>query len=305
MADDERDVDSDETVEDPAPVEADSPDAEESEAEEPQAAEEVAATSGERPASARERRRERARQSAPGQVGATLRHYRGHAIIFLAFAAVVGFMAVSAGEVIHCPGHWHARMDFYVNDRPVNFAHPKFTLEGGQGMPVSSHMHQGSEGTWHFEPVGGRECGRFRDALSYVDIEMTDSSLVLDGAHTSLGQAGTFGVDANHALRVFHIVAEASEDNPNGSVLTGAEPWSEVAPSEILGHQLKQWERVLVLYGNYTDAEVADLQQTVGQRLVPYNDGALYGTKSMVPAVGVAIIGLVVLGGWNALSKKT
>lgn len=216
------------------------------------------------------------------------RHYKGHLVIFLVFAAIVTAMVVTANNAKPCPGHWHASQDVYVNGERMSYQHPKFTLEGRLGMPVSTHMHDGNDAMWHFEPQAGTQCSPFREALAFVDTDISPGKLVLDGVHEDLGQAGVFTDNGTSTLRAYHRV--------------GGEDWQSISIPSLHGRQLQPDERVLIVYGNETDDQLAPFKAKADGNEIQ-SSSRITG-PSYVAATGVGLIGLIVLGAWHALSKK-
>lgn len=242
--------------------------------------------------SARDRRRERAKANAPGSGARTFKRYRVHLVIVLIFGAIVTAMAVNGAKGADCPGHWHASQDVFVHGERISFNHPKFTLEGarsyGGSMPVSSHMHQGDDAMWHFEPSTPNTCIEFGDALRFVDMDLESGRLVLDGGHEALGQAGTYRNGENGTLQAEHKVGDGE--------------WEDISISSLNRRQLRPDERVLIHFDNGT-ADQELMRSTAEAHSIQGSSGVGKGS-GYVPAVGVGILGLVVLGAWHSLSRK-
>lgn len=242
------------------------------------------------PMTARERRRSRAQSSKPKASGTAWRRYKVHLIIVLIFGGLATAMAVNASQTQDCPGHWHSTMDVYVNGARVSFNHPKYDLNGaranGGSMSMAMHMHQPDDAMWHWEPVGA-DCAELRDALRHVDMELTSSRLVLDGAHEQLGVSGTFTENETHKLSAWHRIGDGE--------------WEEMSISRILGRQPQPDERQLIVFGNETD--VTPFQAKADSNNLQGSSGS-QGGASYVPVVGVSIMGLVALGVWHSLSRK-
>lgn len=240
--------------------------------------------------SARDRRRERAKVNAPSNAGRTFKQYRVHLVIVLLFGAIVTGMSISASRGPECPGHWHSTQDFYVNGDRVSYLHGKYDLNGaranGGSMSVSAHMHNtgGNDYTWHFEPPTARKCIPYEDALRVIDTDLSKDRLVLDGEQDITGD---FRVDSNHTLRAFHRVGDGA--------------WDSISIGSLLDRQLRPEERLIVVYGNATD-DIAAFQAAADSHAIESSSDVSAG--SLVPAVGVGILGLVVLVGWHILSRK-
>lgn len=237
--------------------------------------------------SARDRRRERAKAAGGAGAGRTFKRYRVHVAIVLIFGAIVSVMAVKASEPAECPGHWHSTMDVYVEGARISFAHPKFTLEGsaanGGSMTAAAHMHRSDDFMTHME---GR-CVSFEEFVGYLDMGLTSDRLVLDGAHVALGQAGTYEEAGNNTLQAMHRL-------PDGD-------WESIGIGTLLDRQLLPNERVLVVYGDDDSTAIESFQDAADQHTIQSSSAR---NTSLFPAVGVGIMGLVVLLGWHAMSKK-
>jgi hypothetical protein len=242
--------------------------------------------------SPRERRRSRAASHKPSGTSVAWKRYRVHLVIVLVLAAILTAMVVNARDTKDCPGHWHSTMDVYVNGQRVSFKSPKYDLNGGGSggsMGLSIHMHQPDDAMLHWEPQGAIECIPFREALSKVDMELTSTQLVLDGAHEQLGLSGTFKADAQHNLTAWHRVGD------DGS-------WEKVSISKVLSSQQQRGERLLIVYGNETEAQLAPYQAKADGNNIQQNSEP--AGVSYVPVIGVSIMGLVALAVWHALSRK-
>jgi hypothetical protein len=247
------------------------------------------------PMTARERRRSRAQSSKPkGQGGRTVwQRYKVHVIIVLIFGGLAAAMAVNASQTKECPGHWHSTMDVYVNGQRVSFNHQKYDLNGasrnGGSMSLAMHMHQPDDALWHWEPQGGADCAELRDALEHVDMELTSSRLVLDGAHEQLGLSGTFTENETHKLSAWHRIGDGE--------------WEEMGINALLGRQPQPDERQLIVFGNQTEEQMAPFRAKADANNLQGSSGS-QGGASYVPVVGVSIMGLVALGVWHSLSRK-
>ncbi|MHB8634265.1 MAG: hypothetical protein ACYDBQ_09940, partial [Thermoplasmatota archaeon] len=105
---------------------------------------------------------------------------------------------------------------------------------------------------WHFEPSPSR-CVPLGQANPFIGMDLTATSLVLKDAHsqiplagTSQMQAGTYNVDATHNLTAYHQLV--------------SQPWAKIDINVLNGRQLQDGEKVLILYGNYTAADVKSLE---------------------------------------------
>lgn len=246
------------------------------------------------PMTPRERRRSRASSGAGKPAGGpTLwKRYKVHVIILVIFGGLATAMAVNASQTQDCPGHWHSTMDVYVNGDRVTFNDPKYDLNGaranGGSMSLAAHMHQPDDAMWHWEPVGA-DCIPLGDVLDVIDMELTSSKLVLDGAHEKYGDAGTFTENETHKLSAWHRIGEGD--------------WEEISIRKILDRQAQPDERQLIVFGNETEEQMAPFRAKADSNNLQGSSGG-QGGASYVPVVGVSIMGLVALGVWHSLSRK-
>lgn len=146
-----------------------------------------------------------------------------------------------------CPGHWHSTLSVFVEGERVVFtANPQYTLEGGT-MPVRTHMHQGSESRWHFEPAE-QECIPLREALATVNVRLESGRLELSGDyHQNQGWGGVYEGDNERLLRAWIH-------------LRGGD-WASLEVAELAAMQVPDGAQVLVAFGAYDEAEVARMQE--------------------------------------------
>lgn len=200
----------------------------------------------------RERRaqhaKSQARKQAPGKM---LRKAIVPAIIILVIAGISAGFYFTAKNQGDCPGHWHATFDVYVQqsdgttDR-MEFRHPAFDLNGQ--TPFRSHMHQAdNKNQFHFEQGG--QCVGVQEAFSYVDVDVRATSLTFDGAHSALGQAGTYRVNDTRSLDAYIESADGV--------------WRHPSVRSILNYQLLDGERLLLTYGDFSPDEIAQFQAGV------------------------------------------
>lgn len=242
--------------------------------------------------SARDRRRQAAKARSGSGAGKSLKKYRVHLVIALVFGGIVTAMVVNAQQGTSCPGHWHPTFDVFVNGERVSYASPKYDLgssrSAGGSMAPSLHMHnqQGNDYTLHFEPSTPNTCLPFSDALRVIDTDLSSDRLVLDGDQSITGD---FRANATHQVATYHKLAGAD--------------WKEIDVSDLLDRQPQPDERILIVYGNQTEEALAPLRQTAEAH--PMTDSSGVGGKgSLVPAFGVGLLGVGLLAGWHALSKK-
>lgn len=203
--------------------------------------------------------RERRRQQSRGSGGGGRQIRWGKVIVPLLLLTVAG--AVVAVPFVYndfliddsCPGHWHSTMKAYVNGTEVDFT--AYNLES-QRTPISSHFHRNdARYKWHFEPAQ-RRCIEFREAASYIDLELHGDRIVLDGLHENAPWGGEHRTDGNNTVQALHKV--------------GDNDWRNIEIGRLNERQLRDGERVLILYGDYTEDQVRSYQESVPD---PYATG--------------------------------
>jgi hypothetical protein len=198
---------------------------------------------------ARQRRAERAKSKGSGIQfsGDWLRKLIVPAIIVLVLAAIVFAMVRWNQQFDDCPGHWHSTMKVYADGNEVTF--DAYNLEN-KNLPMAYHMHQGdARWKWHFEPQGGAECIPFSTPSRAIDMRVSAGKLTFGGEHAGMPWAGEHVANETHTLQIFH--------EPPG------ESWSTLTAKQLNNRQLKDGERLLILFGNYTDDEIESLKASV------------------------------------------
>jgi hypothetical protein len=203
--------------------------------------------------SQRDRRRQQ-NKSSKSKVSlprANLKQWAMPAIFMLLVGGVVTAMVLTSVSAEECPGHWHSTFNVYVDDERISYDHAQYDL--GQQTPLSYHLHQPNDALIHFEPPR-TECIPMETFLSAVDTTIGEGIISFDGNHASLGQAGTYENDGNRTLQFF--IAPTGDD------------WEIIGADELNERQSLDGERMLILFGNYTDERIAQLQGGV-----PYPPG--------------------------------
>lgn len=238
---------------------------------------------------ARERRRERAEENKEGfNAGSALKKIRVPLIIVLLWGAGMAIAVATSDAGQECPGHWHSTLSLHVDGQRVVFTqNPAYTLEGGI-MPISTHMHRGSEGIWHFEPTK-KGCIDYKDALARVDMQMTTDKLELKGDyHAQAGWGGTHTTNETNELNAWIKEWEGS--------------WEPIALNKLANMQVPDGAQVLVVYGNETDEAIAGFQEgatPVSQPPGPSDAGGL----PIGPLFGLSAFALVGLLVWRSFTK--
>jgi hypothetical protein len=205
----------------------------------------------------REKRAQRhkveSRKSAPGRMA---RKAALPAFVILLLAAVAAGFWYTNTHQPDCPTHWHGTFAVYVpeggdpsNPQEINFRSPYYDISSG--MPERAHMHQ-SDGynQIHFEQAG--TCVPVEEWMKYVQVRLSSSSIETYGHHAEMGQGGTWKASGNQTL---HTWVEASVD--------GNWTWQERPVKSVLNYQMKDGEKLLVYIGDYTPAQVQQMEASI------------------------------------------
>lgn len=241
---------------------------------------------------ARERRRQRAEQNNQGPgAGAVLKRFRVPIIIVLLWGAGVAIAVTTSDANQDCPGHWHSTMNVFVDGQQVVFtANPAYTLEGGT-MPVTTHMHRGSESIWHFEPTS-RDCIPYSDALRRVDMDLGSDRLELSGDyHQQRGWGGTHVGNETHSLHTWMKEWEGD--------------WEPVSASSLDSMQVPDGAEVLIVYGEENETAALGIYQ---DQVVAYPAGhapqdSTGSNLPLGPLFGLTAFALVGLLVWRSVTK--
>ena len=239
---------------------------------------------------ARERRRQRAEanRSGPG-AGAALKRFRVPLVIVLLWGAGVAIAVTTADANQDCPGHWHSSMSVFVEgDRVLFTPNPSYTLEGGT-MPMSTHMHRGSESLWHFEPTK-RECIPLGDALKRVEMDIGPGRLELSGDyHQQSGWGGTHTDNGTHSVQAW--IKEWEGD------------WEAISIKKLDAMQVPDGAEVIIAYGDANETALATLQsQATPNTQTPAPGGSGSGLP-LGPLFGLTAFALVGLLVWRSFTK--
>jgi hypothetical protein len=248
---------------------------------------------------ARERRRQRheqeTRKHRPGQ---KLKQWRIPIIIVLLWGAIVAYnVAASEGAFgdpgPDCPGHWHVTFDVFVDGQRVAFVdNPAYRITGEGGtLPLETHMHQGQDRIWHFEPAVPR-CIDLGDAAERVDVTWTADSLTLAGAyHESRGWGGTH-VDGVNGTLAFWVHDFGGE-------------WREVRGPDLAGRQPPDGQQVLIVFGDASAATLGQLQAAATPIPGNLEPRIATGEFPFVPVMAATIFAALALYLWFAATKKS
>ncbi len=177
---------------------------------------------------------------------------------------------VDAAGRTACPDHWHNGFDVYTQDasgpRRVDFVAPRwpgtslhyYEWNNGDhfrapGMSIASHAHMsGAEGSGstnqlHYEKPG--TCVGLADALRALDVHIRSDGMTLTGG---LRQGQPDLVLTNNATASLHIWTQDLEGT-----------WTAHSYSDIHSTQVKDGESFLIAFGNFTPAQVKQMQDGV------------------------------------------
>jgi hypothetical protein len=139
-----------------------------------------------------------------------------------------------------CKFHEHATFRVFDRGQELGFQHPRFDM---RHMAMRAHLHQPNDYQIHLE--GG--CADVAEFFGLMGMEIRPGHLRLD---QELHGGGALADDGNDTLR-FYLYHEVE----------GNWTWQEY--DGLLGHQLRDRQRMLITYGNLTDEEVAYQQSRV------------------------------------------
>lgn len=167
-------------------------------------------------------------------------------VVIAVLGIVVGAMVISQETADHCgegtAGHWHGAYSIWIDGERVQFTHPTYTSPAAstEEETQGTHVH-GDDGVYHFHPRPSTLCVSWNEAFDLLGAEVTSNGITLDDTNALQGEhEGT--------VRVF--VQEWSKQNPN---------WKEVDHNGLNANP-DNGDAVIVLIGEYTDEEVADIQ---------------------------------------------
>ncbi|MFA5943438.1 MAG: hypothetical protein WC876_03115 [Candidatus Thermoplasmatota archaeon] len=161
------------------------------------------------------------------------------AIVVVAIAGVVYAFQQSAETRRECPGHWHATFQIFVEGERVPFPQPPYLMAPQGKLPMSLHMHTPSQEILHFEPAQP-ECLGTKDTFEIVDVDLGATKMTIGDDHGPL--AGSYENDGNKTLRYFVQVRDGEMEETT---------WSKLG-----GRQLANGEKLLIAYGQYTEAQI-------------------------------------------------
>lgn len=194
-----------------------------------------------------QRAAENRRKAMPAKVG---KRALIAVIAVVALAGIVYAVQQNAETKGSCPGHWHSTFAIYVDGQRVSFPQPPYQLAPQGKLPMSMHMHTPSQELLHFEPAVPK-CLGVRDTFDLLDVGLSANKLVLDGDHERGPFGGTYEVSDNQTLRYF--VQERGEE------------MRETDWSKLRGRQLEDGEKLLIVFGDDSDAQIAAYMQSISE----------------------------------------
>lgn len=131
--------------------------------------------------------------------------------------------------------HWHAKYQIHVDGQLVNMANPRFN-----GMAYAdAHIHAPDYDLIHNEGTEGR--GTLGAFFAYqLGGKLSDDEMVIP-AGTS--RSGEFKANGTETLRLFVSNQPQKKD------------WTEI-PSGFYDVEFRDADRLLIMYGNYTDDQI-------------------------------------------------
>ncbi len=203
---------------------------------------------------ARERRRQRVRaeerRQLPMKAVKTFAVWGG---ILVGSAGVVWGLVYLSGLGEDCALeelHEHATFYVYDNGTRVRFQHPKFDMEGpGEAglLPSKVHMHQPNDYQVHLE-FGCATMGQF---FGYMGAEFEEGRFQLDDV---VNGGKVLEDEGNMTLRYFLFMPDEDRSKHNGT-------WIE--KPDLPSHQGRDCQRMLITFGELTDAMIAEQQKSV------------------------------------------
>lgn len=167
-------------------------------------------------------------------------------IIIVAIAGIVYAFQQSAETRGNCPGHWHATFQIFVDGERVPFPQPPYLMAPQGKLPMSLHMHTPSQEILHYEPPQP-DCLGTGDAFETLDIDLGASKLTVGEDHGPL--AGSYENDGNSTLRYFVQMRDGEMEETT---------WGDLG-----GRQLKNGEKLLIAYGDYSEDEIQSMMDGI------------------------------------------
>lgn len=160
----------------------------------------------------------------------------------LALTGVVwGYVEVDSKlEAKGCNFHEHATFRVVDEGQVLSFKHPRFDMSN---MAMKAHLHQPNDSQIHLEG----KCASVDDFFSLMGMKIEPGLLQLDH---ELHGGKVLEDEGNRTLRFF-LYHETPDD------------WKWEEYPGLLDHQLRDGQRMLVIYGEYTDEEITAFQDQV------------------------------------------
>lgn len=179
--------------------------------------------------------------------------------------------------------HEHASFYVFDNMTRVRFNHPNFDLGGGANrnayLPMKAHLHQDSAGEdWMLHLEYG--CSTLGQFFGYLGADLKPGRFQLD---QDLHERRVLQDDTNHTLSFYLWKPDRPNDKVNGN-------WT-LFP-DLHNHQMRQYEKALIVYGNYTEVELASLEAQVPAAAEggSIRDTPATGTLATLAAASLALV---------------
>lgn len=193
-----------------------------------------------------ERVREAQRQARPQKL---MKNVKVTALVLVGILALGG--AVYGYTQLPDPParvHWHAKYQIVVDNETVSFHDPEIY---DMRRYHDAHLHPPDQDIIHNEGREGR--GNLAGFVKFtLGGDLTPAKLVLPPGSS---KPGTYVEEDGNKVQIFVNNTEEGK------------PWTEISNPE--EYSFRNYDRILILYGNYTDEELRALQEN----FPPYGEG--------------------------------
>lgn len=166
-------------------------------------------------------------------------------VVVLVIGVVVGAMVLNQATADECgspSNHWHSAYSIWIDGERVPFTSSEYTSpqQSTEEESQGTHIH-GNDGVYHFHPYPARLCVSMNEALDYLDVDVDANGVTLGSTNTMEGR---------HEGNVQVYFQEWSEQ---------VSEWRSVS-LDALGATPNDGDAYIILVGDYTDAEIEDIQ---------------------------------------------
>lgn len=162
------------------------------------------------------------------------------AIIVLSGAVWGVSQLADLGPKNECAFHEHASFRVWDGPQELSFQHSRFDM---RNMAMKAHLHQPNDYQVHLEG----KCADVSEFFSLMGMMLRTGYLKLD---SELHEGRVLEDNGNETLQFF-LYHDAGGN------------WTWDSYPDLPGHQLRDKQRMLVAYGNYTTQEIAQMQAQV------------------------------------------